>query len=377
MPARLRSNRRLRLLIALLGPCAVLPVVVVGAGASTVERAGATPCTWGTFSSDNQPGACWRPYSASSPFNRPLPSGVPNISKSAAVGARTTRFGKGAPVFSGGVAGGSLDTGHPIYFSRSTDPAYRIHCTKSWGRCDVEGMVVRIPAAADPATGDDGHMAVIDQVNRMEYDFWQVRRKPANGGTLEVSWGGRTPIGTSNATGLGGKAVAAGYGLAAGVIRPEELAAGQINHALSMTVKCTNGRSVYPAGGGTGKVCPRAQRADAPAMGARFYLKMPVSEIDALPIAPWKKTILRAMRIYGMYVGDTGAAHHGWTIKVASGTAYTSFGQKDPWVTLGQELGLPTWDYEGRTLYSFDLRRAINWRRNLRIAQVCTARGTC
>jgi len=142
-------------------------------------------------------------------------------------------------------------------------------------------------------------------------------------------------------------------------------------------VKCTNGKSVWPAGRGTGKVCPKDQRSAAPAMGARFYLKRSWAEIDAMSIPAWQKTILRAMSRYGMYVGDTGASYHGWTIKVASGTSYRSFGQKDPWAELGRALGLPTWKYRRRTLYSFDLRRAVNWRRNLRVARACIARGTC
>ncbi len=334
-----------------------------------------TSCTWGTFSAANQPGACWRPYSTVSPFNRPLPSKIEKISKSAAVGARTARFGKGAPIFHGGVAGTSNDTGHALYFSRAGDPMYTVRCTKNWGTCDVEGLRIAIPADAKAATGDDGHLGVIDQVGNWEYDFWQVNRKRRDGGILEVSWGGRTRIGTSTADGLGSKAVAAGYGLTGGVIRPEELAAGKIDHALFMTVKCTNGRSVWPAADGTGRVCKKRRR--APAMGAHFFLSMTPSEVEALSVPDWQKAILRAMVTYGMFVGDTGARHAGWTIKIESGTGDTSMGYADPWVELGKRLGLPTWNSDGTTLYSFDLRNAVRWRDELRVARPCVARRTC
>ena len=64
-------------------------------------------------------------------------------------------------------------------------------------------MRVRIPAKARPAAGGDGSLGIIDQATGWEYDFWQARSRPADGGVLKVSWGGRTPIGTPDADGLG------------------------------------------------------------------------------------------------------------------------------------------------------------------------------
>ena len=106
---------------------------------------------------------------------------------------------------------------------------------------------MRIPDAARPAAGGDGHLAVIDQADGWEYDFWQVQQKPKGGGTLTVSYGGKTPYGTSNADGLGSNATAANFALSAGIIRPSELEAGKIDHALFMVVECTNGTAVWPA----------------------------------------------------------------------------------------------------------------------------------
>src|SRR5205823_1344223 len=77
-----------------------------------------------------------------------------------------------------GVSGSSSDWGHPSYYSWPVDPQFTIHCTESWGRCQVEGMRIRIPDAARPAGGGDGHMAVIDQADGWEYDFWQCSASP-------------------------------------------------------------------------------------------------------------------------------------------------------------------------------------------------------
>ena len=128
-------------------------------------------------------------------------------------------------------------------------------------------------------------------------------------------------------------ATAAHFGLAAGVIRPSELAAGEIDHALFMVVKCTSGTSVYPAGPGVGSAC--ADKTNAPAMGQHFFLEMTDAQIEALSVPSWQKTILRAMARYGLYVGDTGGS--GWGIQFESGSSFTSFGQADPWVGLGGE----------------------------------------
>jgi len=327
-----------------------------------------TSCALGGFSSTNMPGACWRPYSDQSPFNRPVEGGA--AANSEEVVSRVMSFSPTPDKFAGGTAGTAADWSHPIYFSEPTDPTYTIECTESWGTCEVEGMQIRIPADAEPAGGSDGHLAVIDQASGWEYDFWQVQSKPAGGGTMKVSWGGRTAIAGAGADGLGSEATASEFGLAAGVIRPAELAAGEINHALFMGVRCTNGTAVYPAAENSGRACSDIglPNAGAPAMGQRFYLDMSETEIGALPAPDWQKTILRAAARYGMYVGDTGSG--GWALSFESGSSFTSFDQDDPWAGLAEEFGLGVWRDPslGRDLAIYDFRGAVDWSRELKVA---------
>jgi hypothetical protein len=354
---------------------AVVAVSIVLGGVLVHPTASARPdCGWGSFSDANQPGACWQPFSAESPFNRALPRNPQRPSDSRALAAWVAASGSG-PRFYGGIAETVDDYSHPIYFSRHKNPVFTVNCLSFGGQCEIDGDRVRIPNLAGPAAGDDGHLAVIDQARGWEYDFWQVRSKPAGGGRLDISWGGKTRIGTEDAKGLGAGGTAADFALTAGVIRPAELRAGRIDHALFMTVPCTNGRSVYPAGEGAGSECDAA-RASAPAMGQHFYLAMSRAEIRALGIPTWQKTILRAMRRYGMYIGDTGGS--GWGIKVESGSSATSFGRPDPWSTLARRLGLAAYaGRDGRALYTFDLGPAVDWSRELRVASPCVARGRC
>jgi len=338
---------------------------------SVAARPSPTPtptCAPATFSALSPPAACWRPYSSASPFNTPL-SADPALAAGSAqmvdnwLSTWSASNKTSAPRFVAGYADTANDYDHPLYFSGSSDPLYTVHCAEAWGRCPVEGAQVRIPAAAQPAAGEDGHLAVIDQGSGWEYDFWQVRQKPAGGGTLTVSWGGKTKL---DGAGTGSGATAGNFGLAAGIIRPQELAAGKIDHALFMVVECTNGTSVAPAGADVGRTCSSMglSNAGAPAMGQHFFLDMSAAEIEALSLPAWQKTVLRAMAEYGLYVGDTG----GGFLKLESGSTYTSFGQPDPWIGVAKSAGISPSRYNGKDSYTFDFSSAVDWRSRLRVA---------
>ena len=324
-------------------------------------------CGLGTFAVGNWPSACWRPYSDSSPFNRRIAPGAPVATDSAAVVSRLAGFGTPQHLLAGNTEGWE----HPVYYSQPTDPVFTLRCLESWGTCDIEGMQVRIPDAAQAAAAGDGHMAVIDQASGWEYDFWQVKSKPAGGGTLTVSWGGRTRI---DGDGLGSDATASRFGNIAGAIRAAELAAGRIDHALFMTVYCDNGKYVYPAKK-SGRSCASLglPTAGAPAMGTRFQLAMSEAEIAALAVPDWKKTILRAAAEYGLYVGDTGTGS--WGLHMESGATFTSFGFEDPMVTFARSAGVHLSSSSGN--YVFNLRDGVDWAGRLRVLAPCTADGSC
>jgi hypothetical protein len=329
-----------------------------------VQYRGAGSCLFGTFSSRNVPGACWRPFSDSSPFNQAVPASATLAANSAAIVSRLTSWGTPGKHASGD-AGTAGDWSHPIYYSQPGDPVYTAHCTEPWGTCDMEGMQIRIPAAAQPAAGSDGHLAVIDQQSGWEYDFYGVKQK--GNGVIVSAWGGRIRI---DGDGRGGGSTAADFPLAAGVIRPAELAAGSIRHALVISVQCTNGTSVYPAGPGAGRECSEMglPSENAPAMGQHFFLDMSEAQIGALGVPNWQKTILRAMAEYGMYVEDTGGSS--WGVMFESGASVTSFGFQDPWERLGQQFNLPAWEDTGidKRRFIYDFRNAVNWASALKVA---------
>lgn len=311
------------------------------------------------------PPACWRPYGSSSPFNQPITGAEPLHPRSSRIIARTLTLGRIADSVS--APDTRRDWYHPIYFSTSNDPAFTIHCTNpDWGTCEIEGMVVHIPDAARSAAGGDGHLSVIEQHTGWEYDLWKVADKPSGGGVLRTEWGGRTRV---DGEGLRSDATAAHFGLAAGVVRPEELTAGEINHALFLLVGCAAREPVFPA---TGKGSACADQTDAPAIGHRFRLDMTDAEIDALSIGDWKKTILRALAHYGGYVGDTGG-NEAFAIGFQSASSYTSFGQPDPWRSFLGQPGVSDWNGS----VHFNIADGVDWGGRLRVIDPCVAADSC
>ena len=335
-----------------------------------------TCAAYGSFTSLSPPGSCWRPYAATSPLNRVVPANpryytdATRNTDSAKIVARLVSWGSAQSLIAGQT--GTGDWWHPLYYSQATDPAYTIHCTKYSG-CELEGKVVRIPAGAKPAGGGDGHMSVVDQTTGTEYDMWQAATPSGTGGTLNISFGGITRI---DGDGLGSNATAAHFGLAAGIVRGAEMQAGAIAHALFSQIKCTGGYAVYPAAAGTtASSCSTFGLAnqDAPPLGARLWLDLTSSQIDALAVPAWKKTLLKAMHDYGIVVGDTNGGHASWGIQAESEQSYASFGRTSYWRTLGAASGLGT--YSGG--YVFDIQSGVDWAGHLHVLDPCVSQGTC
>ena len=321
---------------------------------------------FGSFGVGRWPDACWRPYADWSPFNAPIPATARTAPNSGGMVSRLVGLGRPDSLLAG-TADKREDWAHPTYYSQPTDPLYTLRCTAGWGTCALEGMQIRVPSAARAAGGGDGHMTIVDQAGGWEYSLWGVQAKPPGGGTLWFQWShGRVRI---DGSGINGGGTAAHFGNLAGIIRAQELAAGEIDHALFMVTRCDAGRYVYPAAG-RGNKC--ANTYNALPMGARLQLNMTPSQIDELPVPVWKKTILRAMATYGMYFGDTGGGG-AWEIQAESGSTYTSFGHPDQMVKVARDHGVPS--HNGQ--YVFDIGDGVDWARYLRVIDPCTTQGTC
>lgn len=304
----------------------------------------------GTFFSPGAP-ASWRPYADTSPFNKVIPSSPTIHANSAAIVTKVTSAGwnssKPADIPLG-VSSSTLsftsDYDHPLYFSTQYDPNQTIQPTADAysGWSALHGTTVRIPEGAKGANGSDAHLSVIDLNAGFAWDFYHFqytqsdRKVPAGGGNVIAKAGSKESLTGDGVVDTASYIAcdAAGFGLAGLVIRPEELIAGEINHALSMIVKSTDGTFVSPAIGTAGSVDPT----NAPPDGARFQLNMTFTEIDNLTAPDYRKTIWKAMSKYGMYVRDTGSTS--WYVSLASGNPYITAGQADPWRTFASAQGM-------------------------------------
>jgi hypothetical protein len=92
---------------------------------------------------------------------------------------------------------------------------------------------------------------------------------------------------------------AAGLPIFAGLVRWDEVAGGEIAHAIRFTVSCTTDAYVWPARHQAGVDDP-----DCPPMGARFRLR---SDFDLNGYGAKARVILRAMKRHGMIVADNGS----------------------------------------------------------------------
>lgn len=92
---------------------------------------------------------------------------------------------------------------------------------------------------------------------------------------------------------------AAGLPILPGLVRWDEVRAGRITHAIRFTLACTRDEHDWPARHDAG-----VDDEDCPPMGARFRLK---ANFDLSSFSPKARTILRAMRRFGLILADNGS----------------------------------------------------------------------
>ena len=87
---------------------------------------GAEGCaSFGPYHAGSHPPACWRPYSAGSPFNRVVPSDPRLDRSSAAIVARLLSWGKPQTLLIGH-SGLPNDYFHPLYYAHENDPLFTV-----------------------------------------------------------------------------------------------------------------------------------------------------------------------------------------------------------------------------------------------------------
>lgn len=233
-----------------------------------------------------------QPFTVDSPFRTSIPDDAGIDPNSAAMIAYAARENS--------VYASMAEFGIPIYQAENNTPRFTVECTITWwGPCPFDGYQIPIPADARPQTGSDGALVVIvDETSDLVFEFWQAQFAD---GQWTASFGAVNKL---YGSGWGGSSTGSGASRLAGVILVDEIAAGEIPHALALqTDNICAGIYRQPAI----KTDGTSLRADCIPEGARLRLD-PTIDLDELELAPAVRTVARAMQVYGGYVVDAGGA---------------------------------------------------------------------
>jgi len=147
-------------------------------------------------------------------------------------------------------------------------------------------------------TTSDRHALVINKNLCKLYELFNLQNF-TNGQTPSAGSGATWDL-SSNAMRTDGftSADAAGLPITPLLLRPDEIQAGLIAHAIRFTAHCTS-TYIWPASHQAGS-CSTA----FPPMGARFRLR---SSYDISSFSPTTQTVLRAFQHYGLVLADNGS----------------------------------------------------------------------
>jgi len=189
----------------------------------------------------------------------------------------------------------------PVAEAHPSDPSYSVPCTMYGCTLGAFGPF-RIPVTAHADPSSDGHLAVIDPSSNREWDMWQAK---SSGGSWSASAGAAVSTAASGVAPAGtASGDAANFPLLGGLIRPEEIAQGHIDHALVFGL---------PGVGSGAPVCPATHNAgtssDPNALREGTHVQLdPSIDVSSLPIPAYAKVVARAMQVYGMYLRDSSGA---------------------------------------------------------------------
>ncbi|MBZ5535397.1 MAG: S-layer homology domain-containing protein [Acidobacteriia bacterium] len=149
------------------------------------------------------------------------------------------------------------------------------------------------------STGDR-HVLVLERDHCILYELYSAHPQPdgswqaGSGAVYDLKSSALRPAGWTSAD-------AAGLPILPGLVRYDEVAAGEINHAIRFTVPQTQHAYAWPAR----HYASSLTETRFPPMGARFRLN---AGFDISGYSPDVQVILRALKKYGMILADNGSA---------------------------------------------------------------------
>jgi hypothetical protein len=155
-----------------------------------------------------------------------------------------------------------------------------------------------IPANPPVEGGDDAHILMIETDECKLYELYAVRQS----GSQWSAYSGAIFDLRSNARRTDGytSADAAGLAIFPGLVRYDEVASGEIRHAIRFTATRTRDAYVWPASHSASAITDP----NVPPMGIRVRLK---PETDITALSPEAQVVARALKKYGAILADNGS----------------------------------------------------------------------
>jgi hypothetical protein len=155
------------------------------------------------------------------------------------------------------------------------------------------------PIEGGSNSSGDRHAIALDTDNCILYELFRAFPQPNawrgdSGAIFDLRSNALRPAGWTSAD-------AAGLPILPGLVRYDEVAAGEIGHAIRFTVPQTRRAYVWPAR----HFASSLTDSRFPPMGQRFRLK---TSFDISPYPREVQVILRALQQYGMILADNGSA---------------------------------------------------------------------
>jgi hypothetical protein len=243
----------------------------------------------------------------------------------------------------------------PLYFGRESDPLFKIVLDSPSGSYAkaINGQMVHTPPKMKPSSGSDGAFRLLDQPGGYQYHL-RVAWVDYNAKIVHAHTGFRLALGGSGF----GDIHEPPTGLLP--IRPEDLAAGRVNHTVGVHIKAPSGTPVapYDQSSGRGQPVPGIDPAKCLSFGNIIFLDLSEDDIDELLVPIWTKAILKGLATYGALVSFNGGIS--WTLTYEHAFDRTVYGKPDPWKAAG-------------ITFPLDFRNALNsvggWEKHLRVLQ--------
>lgn len=224
----------------------------------------------------------------------------------------------------------------PVFYANSSQATTKVsfyNCqNKSWIDPKFLAMVsaVPIPGNAMQSSGTDGEMTVYQPSTNTVWEMWKAKKDSY--GKWSACWGGKLPSATTS-LGYFEKyygTTATGLPFLGGQVTAEELARGEIKHAIGISlVELAHWNVIsWPASRSDGY--NPTNMANRIAEGQRFRLN-PAIDVNSLPMTKAGKTIARAAQKYGFVVWDKAGAI---SIRAQNPVSYTALGKSDPYPSL-------------------------------------------